>query len=245
MPFHADLRPRKLSLNALLTMMAFAGILSGPSLFPENPDNIVLAQDASLPKKTPGSDTAPEPLGNDPATFQARLKKVILESLARQRIPYKNFVWMAPKVVDSAILALPFSVDVGAQKIILPVYVINHRYLVTTPLLDIARHYSVVPSIPPPPADRTFAFVYGVRSRQLPIDRQEGRASPCHIVRRRAVRALQTMEQKGRGVGQKRSFHPFCLHPLPSGHDSQECPSGGLVRNVRLRGQARRVLDNP
>ncbi len=150
MPFHADLRPRKLSLNALLTMMAFAGILSGPSLFPENPDNIVLAQDASLPKKTPGSDTAPEPLGNDPATFQARLKKVILESLARQRIPYKNFVWMAPKVVDSAILALPFSVDVGAQKIILPVYVINHRYLVTTPLLDIARHYSVVPSIPPP-----------------------------------------------------------------------------------------------
>lgn len=150
MPFPTDLRPRKLSLNALLTAMALAALLSGPSIFPDDPENIVLAQEASPNAKAPASDTTPEPLGNDPATFQARLKKVILESLSRQRIPYKNFAWLAPKVVDSAILALPFSVDVGAQKIVLPVYVINHRYLVTTPLLDIARHYSVVPSIPPP-----------------------------------------------------------------------------------------------
>ncbi len=90
------------------------------------------------------------PFADDPASLQKRFEKVILDSLARQRIPYKDFSWLAPKVVDKDILALPFSIVVGAQKIVLPVYIINHRYLVTTPLLDITRNYAVVPSIPPP-----------------------------------------------------------------------------------------------
>ncbi len=94
--------------------------------------------------------TGNSPISDDPAALQKRFQKVILDSLARQRIPYRDFAWLAPKAVDNDILALPFSIIVGAQKIVLPVYIINHRYLVTTPLLDITRHYAVVPSIPPP-----------------------------------------------------------------------------------------------
>lgn len=124
--------------------------ISAPGLFPENKDNTLLAAETPPPTTVPPSKGPTEEIGTDPVSFQNRLKKIILDSLSRQRIPYKNFVWLTPKAVDSAILALPFSVDVGAQKIVLPVYVINHRYLVTTPLLDIARHYAVVPSIPPP-----------------------------------------------------------------------------------------------
>ncbi len=124
--------------------------MSAPGLFPENNDNILLAAETPPPNTATPSKGTTEEIGTDPASFQNRLKKIILDSLSRQKIPYKNFVWLTPKAVDSAILALPFSVDVGAQKIVLPVYVINHRYLVTTPLLDISRHYAVVPSIPPP-----------------------------------------------------------------------------------------------
>ena len=107
-----------------------------------------VAQAASQPAST--SPAPNVPVSDDPAALQKRFQKVILDSLARQRIPYRDFAWLAPKAVDNDILALPFSIIVGAQKIVLPVYIINHRYLVTTPLLDITRHYAVVPSIPPP-----------------------------------------------------------------------------------------------
>ncbi len=103
---------------------------------------------ASPSAQSPAPTSAP--VSDDPAALQKRFQKVILDSLARQRIPYRDFAWLAPKAVDNDILALPFSIIVGAQKIVLPVYIINHRYLVTTPLLDITRHYAVVPSIPPP-----------------------------------------------------------------------------------------------
>ena len=99
----------------------------------------------------PETPSQTNPAGIDePAILQKRFEKVILDSLARQRIPYKDFAWLAPKAVNNDILALPFSIVVGAQKIVLPVYIIDHRYLVTTPLLDITRNYAVVPSIPPP-----------------------------------------------------------------------------------------------
>ena len=108
---------------------------------------------AQAPAQPASTSPAPNvPVSDDPAALQKRFQKVILDSLARQRIPYRDFAWLAPKAVDNDILALPFSIIVGAQKIVLPVYIINHRYLVTTPLLDITRHYAVVPSIPPPPA---------------------------------------------------------------------------------------------
>ncbi|MCL4486020.1 MAG: DsbA family protein [Nitrospirae bacterium] len=106
------------------------------------------AQTAPPQEKT--SPASNLPVSDDPAALQKRFQKVILDSLARQHIPYRDFAWLAPKAVDNDILALPFSIIVGAQKIVLPVYIINHRYLVTTPLLDITRHYAVVPSIPPP-----------------------------------------------------------------------------------------------
>ena len=126
-----------------------SGSMISSAIFPSDANVVNAAETPKANQAAPAKDPTQE-VGTDPASLQARLKKVILDSLSRQRIPYKNFVWLTPKAVDNAILALPFSVDVGAQKIVLPVYVINHRYLVTTPLLDITRHYSVVPSIPPP-----------------------------------------------------------------------------------------------
>jgi protein-disulfide isomerase len=94
--------------------------------------------------------TAPTTASDNPAILQKKFQKVIMESLTRQRIPFSQFTWLAPKSIDSDIQALPFSIVVGTQKIVLPVYIINHRYLVTTPLLDITRNYAVVPNIPPP-----------------------------------------------------------------------------------------------
>jgi len=102
---------------------------------------------------------------SDPAVLQKRFQKVIMDSLARQRIPFSQFTWLAPKAIDSDIQALPFSIVVGTQKIVLPVYVINHRYLVTTPLLDITNNYAVVPNIPPPQPVSLF-----IPSSTFPLD---------------------------------------------------------------------------
>ena len=102
--------------------------------------------------ETPPAPISPQTAGpqSDPAALQIRFEKVIKDSLVRQRIPFSQFSWLAPKAVNSDILALPFSIVVGAQKITLPVYIIDHRYLVTTPLLDITQHNAVVQNIPPP-----------------------------------------------------------------------------------------------
>lgn len=147
-------KSRSFSHSLAITIAAFSlfqlAIMAAPGLLPQDNDTRLLAAEPPSTNASPPGTVSTEEVGTDPVSFQAKLKKVILESLSRQRIPYKNFVWLTPKPIDNAILALPFSVDVGAQKIVLPVYVINHRYLVTTPLLDISRHYAVVPSIPPP-----------------------------------------------------------------------------------------------
>lgn len=120
---------------------------------------------AGATEQKPSSSSPGPDISNDPAILQKRFQKVIMESLTRQKIPFSQFTWLAPKAIDSDIQALPFSIVVGTQKIVLPVYIINHRYLVTTPLLDITRNYAVVPNIPPPQPVSLF-----IPSSTFPID---------------------------------------------------------------------------
>ncbi|MHB1954051.1 MAG: hypothetical protein ACYCOU_09920 [Sulfobacillus sp.] len=97
-----------------------------------------------------GTDIQQMPSPAKLADLLNRFKLVIFRSLKQQHISFKNFYWLAPDPINPAILALPFSIEVGNRRFVVPLYWINHTYLVTSPNLDIARNYVVVPSIPSP-----------------------------------------------------------------------------------------------
>lgn len=82
--------------------------------------------------------------------LQEKFKQVIVSSLTLQKVPFKKFSWLAPKEISQNVTAFPFSLEVGNRKIVSVVYLVNGRYLATSPLLDITNDYKPVPEIPPP-----------------------------------------------------------------------------------------------
>jgi protein-disulfide isomerase len=84
------------------------------------------------------------------AALQEKFRKVITSSLTMQKVPFKNFTWLDPKEVTGNVTAFPFAIDIGNKRIVSVVYLVNGRYLATSPLLDITDNYKPVPPIPPP-----------------------------------------------------------------------------------------------
>lgn len=96
-------------------------------------------------KNGPGKSTA-----TGQAALQDKFRKVITSSLTMQKVPYKNFNWLDPKEISANVTAFPFALDIGNRRIVSVVYLVNGRYLATSPLLDITNNYKPVPNIPPP-----------------------------------------------------------------------------------------------
>ena len=84
------------------------------------------------------------------AALQDKFRKVITSSLTMQKVPFKNFTWLDPKEITGNVTAFPFAIDIGNRRIVSVVYLVNGRYLATSPLLDITDNYKPVPAIPPP-----------------------------------------------------------------------------------------------
>ncbi|MHB1285684.1 MAG: thioredoxin domain-containing protein [Leptospirales bacterium] len=82
--------------------------------------------------------------------LQEKFKKVITSSLTLQKVPFKKFSWLDPKEISQNVTAFPFSLEIGNRRIVSVVYLVNGRYLATSPLLDITNNYKPVPEIPPP-----------------------------------------------------------------------------------------------
>lgn len=50
-----------------------------------------------------------------------------------QKVPFKNFTWLDPKEVTGNVTAFPFAIDIGNKRIVSVVYLVNGRYLATSP----------------------------------------------------------------------------------------------------------------
>lgn len=121
-------------------MTAFGGWTPGRV----SADTLLVAQTPS-----PKQDEHTAPLTGQVA-LQEKFKKVITSSLTLQKVPYKKFSWLDPKEISQNVTAFPFSIEIGNRRIVSVVYLVNERYLVTSPLLDITNNYKPVPEIPPP-----------------------------------------------------------------------------------------------
>ncbi|MHB8543683.1 MAG: thioredoxin domain-containing protein [Leptospirales bacterium] len=132
------------SIMAFFFFSVSAIISSGLELTTDVSANTLLAvQKPSVkqPQKT---------LPMDQVALQEKFQKVIISSLTLQKVPFKKFSWLASKEISQNVTAFPFSLEVGNRRIVSVVYLVNGRYLATSPLLDITNDYKPVPEIPPP-----------------------------------------------------------------------------------------------
>ncbi len=104
--------------------------------------------------------------GSDLSALKEKFQKVIISSLQAQKVPFKKFSWLATKEIASNVTAFPFSLEIGNRKIVSVVYLVNGRYLVTSPLLDVSQNYKPVPDIPPPSP-----IAMDLSSSLFPLDR--------------------------------------------------------------------------
>lgn len=117
-------------------------------IFPHDRPHVSRAYAATPPPVSQKATGQPGTTGQ--AALQDKFRKVITSSLTMQKVPFKNFTWLDPKEVTGNVTAFPFAIDIGNRRIVSVVYLVNGRYLATSPLLDITDNYKPVPAIPPP-----------------------------------------------------------------------------------------------
>ncbi len=126
----------------------------------------VYSSENSPASQTVGKNSSTMDSGSDLSALKEKFQKVIISSLQAQKVPFKKFSWLATKEIASNVTAFPFSLEIGNRKIVSVVYLVNGRYLVTSPLLDVSQNYKPVPDIPPPSP-----IAMDLSSSLFPLDR--------------------------------------------------------------------------